>query len=84
MRDCPQNQGGRPQIYSAQEAQNVGDVGQSIPHIYAALDNKQAEHQASIIQMDGKLCDQVIYILIDPVSNYSYVSLDLVDNCGLS
>ena len=34
--------------------------------------------------MDGKLCDRVISILIDPLSNYSYVSLDLVDTCGLS
>jgi len=33
--------------------------------------------------MDNKICDKVIYILIDPRSNYSYVSPDLVDNCGL-
>ena len=52
--------------------------------IYAALDNKHADHQESIIQMDGKLCDQVISIFIDPGSNYSYVSLDLVEKCGLS
>jgi len=34
--------------------------------------------------MDSNLCDQVISILIDPGYNYSYVSLDLVDKCGLS
>jgi len=34
--------------------------------------------------MDGKLCDQVISILIDPGSNYSYVSPDLLDKYGLS
>jgi len=33
MRDCPQYQGGRPHIYSAEDAQTVGDVGQSVPHI---------------------------------------------------
>jgi len=33
--------------------------------------------------MDSKLCDQVISILINPGSNYSYVSPDLVDKCGL-
>ena len=42
------------------------------------------DHQASIIEMDGKLCDQVISILIDRRSNYRYVSPDLVDKCGLS
>lgn len=34
--------------------------------------------------MDGKICDQVISILIEPGSNYSYVSPKLVDTCGLS
>ena len=34
--------------------------------------------------MNDKLCDQVISIFIDPRSNYTNVSLDLVDKCGLS
>jgi len=34
--------------------------------------------------MDGKLFDQVIYILIEPRSNYSYLRPNLVDKCGLS
>lgn len=34
--------------------------------------------------MDGKIYDQVISILIDPRSNYSYCSLELVDKCGLN
>jgi len=34
--------------------------------------------------MDGKLCDQVVSILIDPGSNYSYVNPNLVDKCGLN
>jgi len=44
----------------------------------------QADHQASIIDMDGKLCDQVVSILNDPRSNYSYVNPNLVDKCGLN
>ena len=48
------------------------------------MENGHAEHQESIIEMDGKLCDQVISILIDPGSNYSYGSPNLVDKCGLS
>ena len=34
--------------------------------------------------MGGKICDQFISILIGHGSNYSYVSPDLVDKCGLS
>lgn len=61
----------------------VGYVGQRIPHIYAVVDNMQVDHQASIIEMDGKLCNQVISIFFYHVSNYNYVSLELVDKCGL-
>eukprot|EP00253_Pinus_taeda_P027395 PITA_27395 len=83
-RDCPDCQsGGRPKIYSAQEAHTVNDVGHNIPRIYAVVDNRQANHQASIIEMDGKLCDQVVSILIDPRSNYSYINIELVDKCYL-
>ena len=83
-REYPQYRGGIPQIYSAQKAQKFGDVGHSIPLIYAVVDNKQEDHQASIIDMDGKHCDQVVSILIDTGFNYSYVSPDLVDKCGLN
>ena len=73
-----------PLIYSTQEAQTTGDVGQRIPRIYATLDNRKADHRASIIEMDGKICDQIVSILIDPGSNYGYVNPDLVDKCGLN
>ena len=82
-KDCLSYQDGRPQIYSAHEVQIVGDVGQSIPQSYILLDNKQANHEESIIEMEHKLCDQVVSILIDPGSNYSYVNPHLVDKCGL-
>jgi len=61
----------------------IGDVGHNIPQIYATVDNRQADHQASIIEMDDKLCVQVVSILINPGSNYSYINLDVVDKCGL-
>ena len=62
----------------------MGDVGERIPRIYATLDNTQVEHQASISETYGKLCDQVAYILIDPGSNYSYVKPNLMDKFGLN
>eukprot|EP00253_Pinus_taeda_P026781 PITA_26781 len=34
--------------------------------------------------MEVKLCDQVVSILIDPGSNYIYISFDLVDKCCLN
>jgi len=62
--------------------QIVGDVGHSIPRIYADVYNKQEDHKESIIEIEGKLYGQVVSILIDPGSIYIYVNLDLVDNYG--
>lgn len=73
-----------PQIYSAQEVHTKGDVGQSIARIYAMLNNTQTNHGESIIEMEVKLCDKVVSILIDLGSNYSYANPDLVDNSGLN
>ena len=70
-------------VYSSQEAQIVRDVGQIITHIYATFDNKQADNQASSIRMEGKLCDRVSSILIDPGSNYIYININLVDKCAM-
>jgi len=71
-------------MYSVTKAQIVGHVRHIIPFINAALDNRQAYHHISIIEMEGKLCDQVVSILIDPRYDYGYVSLHLVDKCGLN
>ena len=61
----------------------VGDVGHNIPQIYVVVDNIKADHQASIIEMDDKLCGQVFSILIDPGSYYSYINPNMVDTYGL-
>jgi len=48
------------------------------------MDNRQDDHQPSIIEMEGKLCDQFVSILIDPRSNSSYISLDIMDKCFMN
>lgn len=74
-RYCLQNQGDRPQIYSAHEAYTIGDIEKSIPHMYATLDNKKENYQEYLIEMDGKLSDHFISILIEPRSTYIMLTL---------
>ena len=52
-----------------------------MPQIYAALDNKQVDHQASVVEMEGVISNHLVSILIDPDSNLSYVSPQTVDKC---
>jgi hypothetical protein len=54
-----------------------------MPHIYATLDNKQVNHQASVMEMEGMITNHLVSILIDPGSNLSYVAPQTVDKCKL-
>lgn len=77
-------EGGEPYIYSAQEVQVIEDICQIIPWIYVEVDKRKTDDQAFIIEIEGKLCDQFVFILIDLGSNYGYFSPDLVDQCQLN
>jgi hypothetical protein len=52
-------------IHNIQEAEMVEYMGGSMPKIYAALDNKQAKYQSSMIEVECKIYSQFILILND-------------------
>ena len=62
----------------------VGDLARTMPRINAALENRQAYYQTSMVEVEGKPNQTPISILIDPGAILSYISLDLVEKCKLS
>jgi hypothetical protein len=58
-------------------------VASSVPQIYAALDNNQADHQASVVEIESMILNHLVSILIDPGSNLSYIAPKAVDKCKL-
>jgi hypothetical protein len=54
-----------------------------MPQIYVALDNRQVDHQASVVEMEGMISNHLVSILIDPGSNLSYVSPQILEKCKL-
>jgi hypothetical protein len=58
-------------------------VARILPQIYVALDNRQVDHQASMVEMEGTISNHPVSILIDPGSNLSYVTPQTVDKCKL-
>jgi hypothetical protein len=51
--------------------------------IYASLDNRQDDHQASVVEMEGTILSHPVSILIDPGSNLSYASPQTIEKCKL-
>jgi hypothetical protein len=69
----------RTTVHNLQEASTIGDMGRSVHKINAALDGRQVDHQSTITEVEGKIHDNHISILIDPRASLSYVILGLVE-----
>jgi hypothetical protein len=69
----------RTTVHKLQEDSIVGDIGRSVHRINVAIDGRQAYHQSTILEVEGKIHDNNISILIDPGASLSYVTLGLVE-----
>jgi hypothetical protein len=83
LRDFPHRQHDSNKFYHVHEATIVNDIVRSMPRIYEAIENQQANHQASMVELEGIITKKLISILIDPVSNLSYISPQVVEACSL-
>eukprot|EP00253_Pinus_taeda_P006409 PITA_06409 len=83
VKNFPQRKG-VDQISQIQEASTVGEVARSMPRINAALEDRQAEYQPSMVEFEGKISNFSIAVLIDPGATLSYVSPKVVEQCKLS
>jgi hypothetical protein len=66
-------------IHNVQQDDTVEDMGRSMPRIYVALDNKQEEYQSHMIEVEGKIDNQPIAILIDSGAIHSYIDPNIVE-----
>ena len=57
----------------------MGDIARIMPRISATLENRQVDHQTSMVEIEGMLRDKAISILIDLGASLSYVSLRIVE-----
>ena len=69
-------------MHNLQEEPTVEDIA-GTPHIYAALEGRQGDHQATVVEIEGKILNACISILIDLGACRSYVSPKIVDLCKL-
>eukprot|EP00253_Pinus_taeda_P020164 PITA_20164 len=74
---------GTKQLSQIHEASTVGEVGRSIPRINAALEDRQAEYQPTMVEFEGKISNLTISVLIDPGATLSSVSPKVVESCNL-
>jgi hypothetical protein len=62
-------------VHNIQEATTVEDMGR----IYAALDDRKIEYQSHMIEVEGKIINQHVSILIDSRKIHCYIDPKIVD-----
>ena len=61
----------------------VGELLRTMARINVALENRQAEYQTSMVEVEGMINQTPITILIDPGASLSYISPKMVEKCNL-
>jgi predicted aspartyl protease len=78
-KDCPHRKDKVKNVNNIQEATIVEDMGR----IYAALNDRQAEYQSNMIEVEGKIINQLVSILIDSGATHCYIDPKIVDRLHL-
>ena len=83
-RYCPLENESAILAYNIQGVEIVGQVARVVPRIYAALEDRQADHQSTMVEVAGKIVEQSVSILTDPGSIHSYISPRVVEICAFN
>jgi hypothetical protein len=83
-RDCPHRKDKARTVHIVQQVETVEDMGSKMSRIYAALENKQAEFQSHMIEVEGMINNGPLVILIDSGASHSYVDPRVVESLHLT
>ena len=78
-----ENENARP-VYNIQEAEILRQVARAIPRIYAALEDRQIDHQSTVVEVACKIGEQYFSILTDLGSTHSYIAPRVVEICAFN
>ena len=82
LRNCLHQNGNVIQAHNIQGAETMGQVVTTIPRIYAALEDRQEDHQSTVVEFEGKIAQQFVSILIiNTGSTHSYIKPKIVEIC---
>ena len=70
-RNCLHENGYVSQAHNILAAKTVGQVERIVPRFYAALEDCKADNQlTTVVEVEGKIVEQSVSILIDPGSTH--------------
>ena len=83
-RNCPHNPNRKmAPLNMLQEASIVNDITNNIPIINASLEYQHEDHQSTILDVEGKILNTHVSILIDLGAILSYIAPRVVEQCKI-
>jgi hypothetical protein len=65
-------------VHNIKEDETMEDMGGNMARICATLDNKKKKYQSPMIEVEGKIDNQPVAILIDYGASHSYINYSVV------
>jgi len=62
----------------------VNDIARNIPIVNVSLEYRHVDHQSTMLEVEGKVLNIHVSILIDSGSSLSYIAPKVVEKCKLS
>jgi hypothetical protein len=78
-KDCPHRKEKVKTVHNIQEATKVEDMGR----IYATLDDRKVEYQSNMIEVEGKIINHLVSILIYSGASHCYIDPKIADRLRL-
>ena len=66
-------------VHNIKEANMVEDMGRRMQKVYVALDNGQENYQSHKIEVQSKIYNHPIAILIDFGASHGYIDCNLIE-----
>ena len=66
------------------EDSNVNEIARNIPRINSTLEDRQADHLSTMLEVEGKISNTSVCILIEFEASLSYIAPRVLEKCKLS
>ena len=62
----------------------MNDIARNIPIVNVSLEYRHVDHQSTMLEVEGKVLNINVSIIIDSGSSLSYIAPKVVEKCKLS
>ena len=84
IHNCPHNPNKKTTpLNNPQEYFTINGIAINVPRINVSLEDRQPDHQSTIQEVEGKILNTHVSILIDSRGSLSYIASTIVEKCKL-